>query len=368
MHGATPIHMQYIHRLSLLLALLFRLLFGTGAFGQPTQGFVVDSTQAIAVSATLAREEQPGEDALGSLSLWLVSGEANRAHRWAHRAFRIQLEHRFNVTLTQHTPFPEEVSQELLLCAVAGQAHDVETHTTPAHRVLLVHPIWIVERYPQAAGQRLKGDPPAFRPRGLFTPLSMETDPAHEQLRCFTDRLLTLNEADWARFRDSFRPIHLVKGEYWLHAGDVCGHVGFIVSGLIQAYYIVQGEQVTQEFYFENTYATSYVSFLTSQPSLRYLQALDDTHLLILSREDLYRFYSGSQDAERMGRLIAEGAFMRFDYRTQQFLLKPPEQRYRDLLKDRPNVMQRVPQKLVASYLGIKPESLSRIRKRIAKG
>ena len=196
----------------------------------------------------------------------------------------------------------------------------------------------------------------------------MEANPAHDQLRCYTDRLLKLNEVDWVRFRDSFRPIHLVKGEHWLQAGDVCGHVGFVVSGLIHAYYIAQGEQVTQEFYFENTYATSYVSFLTGQPSQRHLQALDDTHLLILSREDLYRFYSGSQDAERMGRLIAEGAFMRFDYRTHQFLLKVPEERYRDLLKDRPNVMQRVPQKLVASYLGIKPESLSRIRKRIAKG
>lgn len=202
----------------------------------------------------------------------------------------------------------------------------------------------------------------------MLTPRSKEADPAHEQLRCHTDRLLILNEEDWARFRDPFRPIHLAKGEHWLHAGDVCGHVGFIISGLVHAYYIAQGVQVTQEFYFENTYATSYVSFLTGQPSMRYLQALDDTHLLVLSREDLYRFYSGSQDAERMGRLIAEAAFMRFDHRTQQFLLKPPEQRYRDLLKDRPNVMQRVPQKHVASYLGIQPESLSRIRKRIAKG
>ncbi len=206
------------------------------------------------------------------------------------------------------------------------------------------------------------------RMRALLTPPSMEADPAHEQLRCFTDRLLKLNEGDWVRFRDPFRPIHLAKGEHWLQAGDVCGHVGFVVSGLIHAYYIAQGEQVTQEFYFENTYATSYVSFLTGQPSQRYLQALEETHLLILSRDDLYRFYSGSQDAERMGRLIAEGAFMRFDYRTHQFLLKAPEERYRDLLKDRPNVMQRVPQKLVASYLGIQPESLSRIRKRIAKG
>lgn len=196
----------------------------------------------------------------------------------------------------------------------------------------------------------------------------MEANPAHEQLRCFTEGLLKLSEGDWVNFRDSFRSIHLAKGEHWLHAGDVCGHVGFIVSGLIHAYYIAKGEQVTQEFYFENTYATSYVSFLTGQPSQRYLQALEDTYLLILSRDDMHRFFSGSHDAERMGRLIAEGAYMRFDHRTQQFLLKAPEQRYRDLLKDRPNVMQRIPQKLVASYLGIKPESLSRIRKRIAKG
>jgi|GEM_PF-26493 len=326
-HLRIDLRMKHTSTLVLWLALLFNLFLSTNVHGQSAQMCTLESAQTAA-------PERLREGTDPTMCLMIAGG---KAHRWAHPSFQIRPGRGLNITETQHAPVPVRVSQEPLHSSASG-------------------------------GSTAERRPTSVQIARPFHPLSMEADPAHEQLRSLTDRLLKLNELDWVRFRDSFRPLHLVKGEHWLHAGDVCGHVGFVVSGLIHAYYIVQGEQVTQEFYFENTYATSYVSFLTGQPSQRYLQALDDTHLLILTREDLYRFYSGSQDAERMGRLIAEGAFMRFDNRTEQFLLKPPEQRYRDLLKDRPNVMQRVPQKLIASYLGIQPESLSRIRKRIAKG
>jgi CRP-like cAMP-binding protein len=196
----------------------------------------------------------------------------------------------------------------------------------------------------------------------------MEADPAYEQLRVFTERISKLDAVQWGQMRDSFHPVQVSKGQHWLQGGDVCSHIAFVVKGLMHSYYIADGEVVTEEFYFENAYTTNYTSFLTRQPSRRYLQALEDCELLVFSYEDLQRFYSTSKAAERMGRLIAEAIYLRFDHRTHQFLVKSPEERYLDLVKDRPQLMQRAPQKLIASYLGITAESLSRIRKRVVKG
>ncbi len=190
----------------------------------------------------------------------------------------------------------------------------------------------------------------------------------YAQLRAVTNGVVELDDVDWAWFSACFRPLHLAKGEYWLHAGDVCDHVCFIVKGLIHSYDISDGEVMTGEFFFENTYATNYISFLTRQPSRRYLQALEETDVLTFSYEDMQRFYDVSKNAERLGRRLAELIYVRYDLRAFQFVSKPPEQRYLDLLKERPNVLQRVPQKLIASYLGVKPETLSRIRKRLVKG
>lgn len=196
----------------------------------------------------------------------------------------------------------------------------------------------------------------------------VERDLAYEQLRAFAQRIAGLGEEQWRQMRDAHEPVEVAKGDHWLHGGDVCSHIAFIAKGLMHSYYIADGEVVTEEFYFENTYATNYTSFLTRGPSRRYMQALEDCQLLVFSYDDLQRFYSISREAERMGRLIAEAIYLRFDHRTHQFLMKSPEERYLDLLKDRPTLLQRAPQKLIASYLGIKPESLSRIRKRISKG
>ncbi len=195
----------------------------------------------------------------------------------------------------------------------------------------------------------------------------MEAEPAYEQLRVFAQRVAGLGDVEWGHMREAHRPVQVGKGDHWLQAGDVCTHIAFIVKGLMHSYYVADGEVVTEEFYFENAYTTNYTSFLTRQPSRRYLQALEDCELLVFSHDDLQRFYCISRAAERMGRLIAEAIYLRFDHRTHQFLMKTPEERYLDLVKDRPQLMQRAPQKLIASYLGITPESLSRIRKRVVK-
>lgn len=157
----------------------------------------------------------------------------------------------------------------------------------------------------------------------------------------------------------------LKKGEFLLKAGEVCNHVTFINKGLFRSYMEIDGEEVTTNFAFEGNYVTEYISFVTRQPTTEFIVAMEDGELLQVRYEDLQATYAKAQVWERFGRLIAEYILTFVSTRNKSLLFKSPEERYLALMKERPKVMERVPQQYIASYLGIQPESLSRIRKRL---
>lgn len=157
----------------------------------------------------------------------------------------------------------------------------------------------------------------------------------------------------------------LRKGEFLLRAGEVCNQVTFINKGLFRSYMEIEGEEVTTNFAFEGNYVTEYTSFVNRQPSSEFIVAMEDAELLQLRYEDLQAAYAKAQVWERFGRLIAEYILTFVSTRNKSLLFKTPEERYLALMKERPKVMERVPQQYIASYLGIQPESLSRIRKRL---
>ena len=190
---------------------------------------------------------------------------------------------------------------------------------------------------------------------------------ARTQLRSFTQRIVRVDDAVMDRLMAALVPATLAKGAVLLQDGEICEQVWFIGQGLVRAYFLKDGEEVTQQFFFEGSYTTDYESFLTQRPTRLHLQALEPTLLLALNREAMQRLYAADPGAERMGRRIAEEIFLAVSRRNRSFLLESAEQRYLDLLRERPKVMQRVPQRHIASYLGVKPESLSRIRARVAR-
>lgn len=190
---------------------------------------------------------------------------------------------------------------------------------------------------------------------------------ARTQLRSFTQRIVQVDDAVMDRLMAALVPATLAKGAVLLQDGEVCEQVWFIGQGLVRAYFLKDGQEVTQQFFFEGSYTTDYESFLTQRPTRLHLQALEPTLLLALHREAMQRLYAADPGAERMGRRIAEEIFLAVSRRNRSFLLDSAEQRYLDLLRERPKVMQRVPQRHIASYLGVKPESLSRIRARVAR-
>jgi CRP/FNR family transcriptional regulator, anaerobic regulatory protein len=199
---------------------------------------------------------------------------------------------------------------------------------------------------------------------GLGPCTFVRMDAILRQLKQFSDALVPLSEEEWTAFISGMKPLSLAKGDHFLRAGEVCDHIGFIGSGVVRTYHMKDGEEITSEICLDGMYCTDYVSFLVQKPSNRSIVALEPTEMVVFDREHLDYLYTTCIAAERMGRRIAETIYVCGELRNEELLLHSAEDRYLKMLRDRPEVFQRIPLKYIASYLGVRPESLSRIRSR----
>jgi len=174
---------------------------------------------------------------------------------------------------------------------------------------------------------------------------------------------LDTNEQNYFVSKLEFRKFR--KKEILVQEGDSCNHVFFINKGCIRYYYTVDGKENTAQFFFENGWYTDFDSFLSGKPTRLNIQALERTEILMLSAKNMHEIYDEIPKFERLGRQMAENAFLGIRQRNEMLENLTAEERYLALMKERPKVFERIPQHYIASYLGIQPESLSRIRKRI---
>jgi len=186
-----------------------------------------------------------------------------------------------------------------------------------------------------------------------------------DQLRANFSRFVELTNAEFEEFTAKMRLKTLKKNEFLLREGEVCNKVVFINTGCLRYFFIVDGMEKTGQFFFESTWYTDLESFLSGEPSEQYIQALEDTQLLMINKTDLLELYTQNHKFERFGRLLIEQEFLGLRRKNKILTNLSAEERYLDLIQNRPKVIERVPQIHIASYLGVQPESLSRIRKRI---
>jgi CRP-like cAMP-binding protein len=159
------------------------------------------------------------------------------------------------------------------------------------------------------------------------------------------------------------KTIRLAKGEYFLMAGDVPEYIGFVRSGLLRLFYIdMDGAEANKHFCMENTIASSYGAFLQREESKFYIQALEDTKLLAIDYQTYLDLLNSHMCWQIVARKLAELLFILKEKREWEFLLTNAQERYMQFLQDYPDLEQRLSQYHIASYLGITPESLSRIR------
>ena len=178
-------------------------------------------------------------------------------------------------------------------------------------------------------------------------------------------KLLTLTPAEIDIVTSLFKEKTYKKGDYFLTEGQICKQVGFVAKGLMRYYINHDGEEKTYAFSQENNYVCNYESFLPQSPSSKIIQALEDCDVLVISLNDLQILYASVREGERFGRIAIE-AVLQLLQDISSFYTETPELRYERFIKNHADLQQRISQYHIASYVGVKPQSLSRIRKRIS--
>lgn len=164
-------------------------------------------------------------------------------------------------------------------------------------------------------------------------------------------------------FLNSFSEKTIAKGEHFLVNGQVSKHIAYIKSGLMMYYKINKGIEIPADFTKEYEWLAYLKSFTTDTPSDMSIKALEESHLLILSKESMGKLFASQPKFMAIKSYYVELSFIRNSQHASNLATLNAKQRYEKFVQDFPDLVQRIPQYHIASYLGIKPQSLSRVRK-----
>ncbi len=184
-----------------------------------------------------------------------------------------------------------------------------------------------------------------------------------EHFRQFTD----FNDSELEIIMPYFETRMFKKKSILLDIGKVSNEVFYIIKGCIRLYCEKDGEELSTYFFTENMFAGSYDSFLSRRPSKVAIETLEECQVLVLTHEAQEKLYDIFPKMNEFIRKAIEHRFVLLHDLFISYLLNSPEERYITLLNDRPDLLQRIPQHQIASFLGVTPVSLSRIRNRITK-
>lgn len=181
----------------------------------------------------------------------------------------------------------------------------------------------------------------------------------------FIARFLQLRPEEKQAITEQTKLRYFPKGSMLLSEGQVSNFCYFVLRGCVRQYYLVDGIEKSTHFFTEGQPVTPDESTNLKQPSQSYLTCLEDSVLAVSTPEDEQRLYRQFPRLESVCRLSVEEELGKSKAQLASFILLTPEQRYTQLLQNQPGLIARVPNIHLASYLGIAPESLSRIKKRI---
>ena len=186
-----------------------------------------------------------------------------------------------------------------------------------------------------------------------------------ERIRQYLEKTVKMTDQDWQIFSGRLTQKMLPKKHTLLQQGQVENHLSFIESGIVRIHIPNENNSITSGFVFEGSFVSGYDSFLTRLPSVYEIQTLTPTRLFCLSYDDLQFIYNATETGNRLGRAAAEELFLLKSKRELALLNQNAAQRYLSLFSERPELIKNIPLKYIASYIGVTPQALSRIRRRI---
>ncbi|MBV8254110.1 MAG: Crp/Fnr family transcriptional regulator [Chitinophaga sp.] len=188
-----------------------------------------------------------------------------------------------------------------------------------------------------------------------------------QRLHQFLQKQVDISNEDWLLFSSRFEEKIYPAKSFYLKAGETENYLTFVDRGLVRFYVEdMEGNETTVGFSFEGWFLNVFSSFYTRKPSMYYGEILIETSLWRIHYDDLQEMYNRLKIVERIGRLATEQLVLLKSERELSFLTKSAEERYLDLFNKAPHLLQQVPLKYLASYIGVTPQALSRIRKRIS--
>ncbi len=160
---------------------------------------------------------------------------------------------------------------------------------------------------------------------------------------------------------------NLQKEEYFLEAGKYCDKIGFIISGVFRIFFCdKEGNEITRYFLSENHFLVDLYSFNNKTISSEYIQSLTNSELIIIDRKPFEQMITKSKELEKIVHKITESGLLEKLYKREELFNQDATTKYLYFLENQPNIANRIPLGHLASYLGIKQQSLSRIRKEIS--
>lgn len=185
-----------------------------------------------------------------------------------------------------------------------------------------------------------------------------------KKLLDYISSFITLNTGEMELLAELTQVKLFRKGEYLLEAGKISNAFFFNASGIVRLYYEVNYEERTGFFYFENSFINPYASFRKQEPSNYFLKSLKDTDVVVFKYDILETLLTKVPKLEKLARMIMEQELIVLQEIVEAMVTLSPEERFNRLMDTNPEIFQHVSQTQIASFLGVKPESLSRIKKR----
>jgi len=189
-----------------------------------------------------------------------------------------------------------------------------------------------------------------------------------QQIREYIERVTEVDDSDWSLFISMLLKEKFKRKSIIIQQGEIENKLYFIEKGIVRL--VIPNEdnfekEITFGFSFENEFVSAYDSFLTQSPTNYTLETLSETIAWSISYTDLQEIYKKTNIGNAIGRFYAERLFLIKSKREQSLLSETADQRYLKLFTERPNIIKEIPLKYIASYIGVTPQALSRIRKRI---